>query len=380
MELRLYRIFSVPAIALLVAAALFTFANTASAQEFTAEADLSGSEEVPSVSTDTTGDFTMEFDEDGDNMEFSLSVFDGNEITAAHLHCAEDGENGPVVVTLFEDDDGTDVNGSLASGSIDESDIEDANCNSTIGMDIESLSDLADAIDAGDIYVNAHSEAYPNGVARGQLEMSDQNGNDDNDDDEDDDRNNDDHKNKHDDGKDKKYDNDKKDRNIDYRGEKNYNNDEDDECRVDDKDWNKDSSRNNSYSSQNNWWNNDDDEKNWENNDDRWMKDDCKDKDNDRNKHDDKDKNDDKYSRDDRNKDDRGHKDWDKDNSDDRWNKDENDDDKWSKGDDDDDKDWEKDRGDNDDDKWSKDDDEDNDKDWGFGSVKAKIGAKVNLW
>jgi hypothetical protein len=154
----------------------------------TYQTNLSGSNEVPSVSTNTSGSASVTFDDNGGNMTYSLSVYNGDEITAAHLHCGDPGENGPALVTLFSDSSGTDVNGSLATGSIGDQHIHDVDCTNTIGYDVANVDDLAEAIENGDIYVNTHSQAYPDGVARGQLpsDGNDGNGNDGNNDDDDD--------------------------------------------------------------------------------------------------------------------------------------------------------------------------------------------------
>jgi len=39
----------------------------------------------------------------------------------------------------------------------------------TIGMDITSIADLAQAVRAGKIYANVHTVAHPSGEIRGQL-------------------------------------------------------------------------------------------------------------------------------------------------------------------------------------------------------------------
>lgn len=130
---------------------------------------LSGSREVPPVNTDTTGRYWLDFDADGSDMTDRLDVYDGDEITAAHLHCAEPGENGPPVVTLFEDSNGTDVDGRLISSSIDDDDIDDVDCRSEIGYDIDDVQDLARAVNDGKIYVNVHSQSRPEGLIRADL-------------------------------------------------------------------------------------------------------------------------------------------------------------------------------------------------------------------
>jgi hypothetical protein len=69
---------------------------------------------------------------------------------------------------------GQDVNGTLASGSISDADILPSakGCADTVGYEINNVQDLMQALENGDIYANAHSMAYPDGVSRGQLEQN----------------------------------------------------------------------------------------------------------------------------------------------------------------------------------------------------------------
>lgn len=134
------------------------------------ETHMTGSEEVPPRSTDTTGDGGVWFGADGAGMRTWAIVWQGDEITKAHLHCGDPGENGPPVVTLYDNSNGADVNGILAQKTVSDSSIMDADCESVIGYNIDSVHDLAHAIENGDIYMNVHNEQYPDGVIRGQFE------------------------------------------------------------------------------------------------------------------------------------------------------------------------------------------------------------------
>jgi len=138
----------------------------------TYDAVLTGAKEVPPVNTNTHGVSGVWFRDNGVDMNYWLSIWNGDEITSAHLHCGDPGEAGPIVVGLYSDPSGTDVNGSLASGNIGNANIQNSasGCTSTIGYAIHNVGDLARAITEGRIYANAHSQAYPDGVARGQLE------------------------------------------------------------------------------------------------------------------------------------------------------------------------------------------------------------------
>lgn len=128
---------------------------------------LSGKQEVPPVNTPTSGSASLRVHEGEGKIDFDLKVIEGENITAAHLHCAPAGQNGPVAVGLFSTSAGVDIDGTLASGTIDESDLEEA-CE---GAGIETFQHLIQAMREDRVYVNVHSTEYPNGVVRGQLSM-----------------------------------------------------------------------------------------------------------------------------------------------------------------------------------------------------------------
>ena len=135
-------------------------------------ARLDGSQEVPSVDTETTGRFHMAFNSYLSKAKFDLRVRDGQAITQAHLHCAPAGSNGPVVAFLFGMvPGGFDVDGTLARFTLTDANIAavGSDCSASIGMDIASVSDLAHAVSMGNIYANVHSVDNPSGEVRGQL-------------------------------------------------------------------------------------------------------------------------------------------------------------------------------------------------------------------
>jgi hypothetical protein len=125
--------------------------------------ELSGNEEVPPVQTDATGsaDFTAPH---FDNIGYSVNVSNIDKVTAAHIHSGKQGENGPIVVTLFkaETPSSEPINGNLASGNITNANLEGP-------MAGKTLIDLTKSIELGETYVNVHSEEHPNGEIRGQI-------------------------------------------------------------------------------------------------------------------------------------------------------------------------------------------------------------------
>jgi CHRD domain len=137
------------------------------------QADLTGAQEVPPVTTEMQGELTLRFNEEFTEAKFRLNVDDGVAVTMAHLHCAPVGVNGPVVAFLFGNvPGGFDVDGRLAKFTLTNANISavGADCVPTTGMAITNLADLAHAIEAGKIYANVHTVAHPGGEFRGQVE------------------------------------------------------------------------------------------------------------------------------------------------------------------------------------------------------------------
>ena len=106
---------------------------------------LSGSQEVPPVTTAASGSGTIMV---GSDKSVSGSVTTiGINATAAHIHMAAMGQNGPVVIPLIKT---SDVVWSVSAGA--------------------KLTDAQyDAFKAGNLYVNVHSDANKGGEIRGQL-------------------------------------------------------------------------------------------------------------------------------------------------------------------------------------------------------------------
>jgi hypothetical protein len=110
-----------------------------------AKVTLSGSQEVPPVTTSATGSGTITVAAD-QSISGSIKTT-GIKGTAAHIHLAAPGANGPVIVPLTKvGEDGW-----------------------TVGPGAKLQDAHYQAFKDGNLYVNVHSAANPNGEIRGQI-------------------------------------------------------------------------------------------------------------------------------------------------------------------------------------------------------------------
>ncbi|MEO8304520.1 MAG: CHRD domain-containing protein [Betaproteobacteria bacterium] len=129
-----------------LAAAIFALGTFGSGLAFAADVKvkLSGANEVPPVTTSSSGEGTISIADDG---AVSGSVMTkGIQGTAAHIHIAAAGKNGPVIVPFTKDGD---------------------TYKAPAGAKLNA--DQIKAFKAGELYVNVHSAANPGGELRGQL-------------------------------------------------------------------------------------------------------------------------------------------------------------------------------------------------------------------
>lgn len=135
-----------------------------------ATASMDGPTVIPAADTDGTGFAQFAFDPKTGDYDFNLVVEGVSIVEIAdvrdrgmHIHNAPAGENGPVVVNLFDDVESIAADregfvwtaaGNVADGAL-------------------SVAAFADEFAAGNLYVQAHSETFLDGVLRGQLELTD---------------------------------------------------------------------------------------------------------------------------------------------------------------------------------------------------------------
>jgi hypothetical protein len=131
----------------LVAAAGLVLPSTALAAGRPLTTQLSGANEVPPADPDGSGTARVWVNPGLDEVCYELEVADIAPATAAHIHVAPAGVNGPVVVPLAAPTSGS------SSGCAD------------------VPRELAQALvmDPENYYVNVHNAEYPGGAIRGQL-------------------------------------------------------------------------------------------------------------------------------------------------------------------------------------------------------------------
>jgi hypothetical protein len=126
------------------------------------DAKLTGKNEVPPKDTQATG--TVTFNVIGtDSITYTVHVKDMQMVTAAHIHQGKAGENGPVLVTLFNTPTPSAMtNGVLAKGTITATNLEGP-------LAGKQITDLIGMIQSGGTYANVHTTANPMGEIRGQI-------------------------------------------------------------------------------------------------------------------------------------------------------------------------------------------------------------------
>ncbi|MGB7956529.1 MAG: CHRD domain-containing protein [Candidatus Nitrosopolaris sp.] len=137
--------------------------NTAFAQQQHFTAKLSGANEVPPLTSKSSGIATFDLNPAGTQMKYTLNATNIDKVIAAHIHMGKSTDNGPIVVNLFIPSKATGkVDGTLVRSSI--------NSTSLIGLlKGKLMTDLIKSIDGGQAYVNVHTAQNPPGEVRGQI-------------------------------------------------------------------------------------------------------------------------------------------------------------------------------------------------------------------
>lgn len=151
-----------PLMVLLTLAFLATAGVAVAALNFHGHA--TGAQEVPAVDTKARGQVNFKLSKDGDELKYKLNVAKIDKVKFAHIHLAPEGQNGPVVAFLLslQSPSTGEVHGTLAEGTITAA--------SLVGpLAGQPLSKLLEAIEAGNAYINVHTDEYPGGEIRAQI-------------------------------------------------------------------------------------------------------------------------------------------------------------------------------------------------------------------
>jgi hypothetical protein len=128
----------------------------------TLTAFLSGEQEVPGVATNASGRIEVKVDRDRMTYTLTASGF-GTQVTAAHFHLGGKGVSGPVILFLYNSKTQGPFTGTV-TGTILPSDLLP---NKDRG--ISTFEDARQAILAGRVYANMHTDLNPAGEIRGQI-------------------------------------------------------------------------------------------------------------------------------------------------------------------------------------------------------------------
>jgi CHRD domain len=138
-------------------------------------AHLVGANEVPARDTLAQGQASLKVSNDGLSLECTLIASNINNVVQAHIHLGPAGANGPVVAFIYG---AVPPNGGAQDGVLSQPTITAANLIGPLAG--QPLSALISEIEAGNAYVNVHTDDgvapantgpgdFPGGEIRGQL-------------------------------------------------------------------------------------------------------------------------------------------------------------------------------------------------------------------
>jgi len=128
-------------------------------------ASLKGSNEVPSVDSKATGEIIVSINKEETKIHYKLIVANIDDVIQSHFHVAPAGANGGVVAFLFGPNPIPQPSGPF-DGVLAEGDIEAGNVINSMAGDLGAL---IEAIRAGNVYANVHTNTNKGGEIRGNL-------------------------------------------------------------------------------------------------------------------------------------------------------------------------------------------------------------------
>jgi hypothetical protein len=149
-------------------------ATTTAIAQSTLKTRAGGYQEVPAVSTPASAELAAKINQDKTAIDYTLKYTTlKGDIQQAHLHFAQKGVNGGIVVWLCSNlgnaPSGTPLcptAPATLTGTITATNVVAVNAQ---GIDAGALNDLIDALQVGRVYLNVHSSRFPSGEVRGQI-------------------------------------------------------------------------------------------------------------------------------------------------------------------------------------------------------------------
>lgn len=133
------------------------------AQNEVFKAKLKGQNEVPAVTTSATGN--AKFRVKGDIITSVINITGITNVTGAHIHAGQKGQNGEPVVDLIKTGKQIKTNeGVTIKGKFNSSDLQGP-------MAGKTLQNLTTAMSNEQVYVNVHTNAHPDGEIRAQIKV-----------------------------------------------------------------------------------------------------------------------------------------------------------------------------------------------------------------
>jgi len=150
-------------IVIILAASTYLYYSSTSPKALVFTANMISGEEVPPNTSQATGSATVTISPDGTSLHFVVTVNNISNATLAHIHLAQKGQNGPVVVNFFLGP----VKAGSFSGTLAQGDIQ---WHDFVGpLAGHQMSELINDLKGGMCYANVHTTAHPPGEIRGQF-------------------------------------------------------------------------------------------------------------------------------------------------------------------------------------------------------------------
>lgn len=134
---------------------------------------LSGYEENPDISTHATGSFKAQLGDDGGSLHWQLSYsgIEGGNVLQSHIHFGKRAVNGGISIFLCTNLNTATTDDCPQSGTISGvADRDDVVGPAGQGIAAGELEEILAAMRAGHAYVNVHTQTYPGGEIRAQID------------------------------------------------------------------------------------------------------------------------------------------------------------------------------------------------------------------